>query len=61
MKDIKWVFLIYAIGSAFSMMGIGVAIAESSIIGILISIVFLMVFLGFGFTTKKKWKEAGKL
>ncbi|MGV3466181.1 MAG: YlaF family protein [Heyndrickxia sp.] len=61
MKDIKWIFLLYAICSALSMMGIGVAIGESSIIGILISIVLLMIFLGLGFKTKKKWREEGRL
>ncbi|PKR87144.1 YlaF family protein [Heyndrickxia camelliae] len=61
MKDIKWIFLLYAICAALSMMGIGVAIGESSIIGIVISIVFLMLFLGLGFKTKKKWREEGRL
>jgi len=60
-KDIKWVFLLYAIGAAVMMMGIGVAIGESSIIGILCCIVLLMIILGFGFKTKKKWREEGRL
>jgi len=60
-KEIKWIFLLYAVFAALSMMGIGVAIGESSIIGILVSIVFLMIFLGLGFKTKKKWREEGRL
>ena len=61
MKNIKWIFLLYAIGAAVSMMGIGVAMGEQSIIGILICIVVLVIILGLGFTTKKKWREAGRL
>lgn len=61
MKDIKWVFLLYAIGAAVMMMGIGVAIGERSIIGVFCRIVLLMVILGFGFKTKKRWREEGRL
>ncbi|MBS4172374.1 YlaF family protein [Bacillus sp. FJAT-49736] len=61
MKNVKWIFLIYAIIAAFSMAGIGVAIGEQSILGFLICIVILIFILGIGFKTKKKWREEGKL
>jgi hypothetical protein len=42
-------------------MGIGISIAERSWIGILACIVALVFVMGFGFKTKKKMREAGKL
>jgi hypothetical protein len=60
-KDIKWVFVLYAIGAAVSMLGVGVAIGERSIIGILCCIVLLIIIMGFGFKSKKKWREEGRL
>ena len=35
MKQIKWIFVVYAILAAFSIMGIGVAIGEKSILGVI--------------------------
>ncbi|WML49394.1 YlaF family protein [Neobacillus sp. PS3-34] len=61
MKQIKWVLLVYAILSAFCMMGIGVAIGERSIIGGISCIVLLVLVMGFGFKTKKKMRENGQL
>ncbi|MBT2687874.1 YlaF family protein [Bacillus sp. ISL-47] len=61
MKHIKWPLLAFAIGTAVCMMGIGVAVAERSIFGIIFSIVLLVFVMGFGFKTKKKMREDGLL
>jgi hypothetical protein len=61
MKKIKWVFVVYAILAAMSIMGIGVAIGEKSIIGVIGSILALIVIMGFGFKTKAKFRASGEL
>ena len=61
MKQVKWIFLIYAILSAASIIGIGVAIAEESIIGAVGSIIALILIMGLGFSQKKKMRESGQL
>jgi len=42
-------------------MGIGVAIAEKSVIGIFGAIIALILIMGFGFKTKKRLRENGML
>ncbi|MBY0120851.1 YlaF family protein [Bacillus sp. S/N-304-OC-R1] len=61
MNQIKWPLLAFAIAAALCMMGIGVAIAERSIIGIIGAIVLLIFVMGFGFKTKKNMREKGLL
>lgn len=61
MKQVKWIFLIYAILSAASIIGIGVAIAEKSIIGVVGSIIAVILIMGLGFSQKKKMRESGNL
>jgi hypothetical protein len=61
MKQIKWVFLIYAILSAAAISAIGVFIAEESIAGIICSVLALVVIMGLGFSRKKKLRESGEL
>jgi hypothetical protein len=61
MKQIKWIFLIYAILAAASIMGIGVAIAEKSIIGAFSCIIAVIIIMGFGFNRKRKMREHGEL
>jgi cell division protein FtsW (lipid II flippase) len=61
MKQIKWVFLIYAILSAAVIMGIGIAIAEQSIIGVLSCLVALVIIMGLGFSRKAKMRRKGEL
>lgn len=61
MNQIKWPLLLIAILAAATIMGIGIAIAERSWFGILASIVALVFVMGFGFKTKKKMREAGRL
>ncbi|MGG1678864.1 YlaF family protein [Neobacillus sp. NRS-1170] len=61
MKNIKWPLLIYAILAAASIMGIGVAISEKSLLGIIGCILAVIVIMGLGFSTKKRMRENGKL
>ncbi|MBA4537920.1 YlaF family protein [Bacillus aquiflavi] len=61
MKQIKWVFVLYAVAAAVSIGGIGVAIAERSILGILSCIIAVIVVMGLGFKTKRKMRENGQL
>jgi hypothetical protein len=61
MKQIKWIFVVFAILGAASIMGIGVAIGEKSILGVIGSILALVVVMGFGFKTKAKYKANGEL
>ncbi|MDF2039548.1 YlaF family protein [Bacillus sp. CMF12] len=61
MNKIKWPLLAFAIGAALCMMGIGVAIAERSIIGMIFAIIALIFVMGYGFKTKKKMREDGLL
>jgi arginine exporter protein ArgO len=61
LKQIKWPLFFIALLAAATIMGIGISIAERSWIGILACIVGLVFVMGFGFKTKKKMREAGKL
>jgi FtsH-binding integral membrane protein len=61
MNRVKWPLLIYSILAALSIMGIGVAIAEKSLLGVIGCIAAVIVIMGLGFTTKKKMRERGEL
>jgi hypothetical protein len=61
MKQIKWIFVLYAVLAAVSIMGIGVAIGEKSILGVIGSIIALIIIMGFGFKTKAKLRASGEL
>lgn len=61
MKQIKWIFVMYAVLAAASIMGIGVAISEKSVIGVMGSIVLVVLVMGMGFKTKRKMRESGKI
>ncbi|MED3624375.1 YlaF family protein [Neobacillus thermocopriae] len=61
MSKVKWPLLVYAILVTVCIMGIGVAIAEKSLIGVIISIVVGIIVMGLGFKTKKRLREEGKL
>ncbi|MDT2047491.1 YlaF family protein [Priestia flexa] len=61
MKNIKWVFVLYAMLATFSIMAIGIFIGEGSAIGVIGSLVVLVAIMGFGFTTKKKMREKNQL
>ena len=57
MGNIQWDFLLLATFGAFSIIAIGISIAENSIIGILVSIIILIITMGVGFIRKSKLKN----
>jgi hypothetical protein len=61
MKKIKSLFLLFALVATSCIMGIGISVAEKSIIGIISCILLLILVMGIGFITKKKMKENGFL
>ncbi|MBM7703369.1 YlaF family protein [Metabacillus iocasae] len=61
MKNIKWVFVLYAILATASIMAIGIFVGEGSFFGIIGALLALVVVMGFGFVTKKKMRERGEL
>lgn len=61
LKQIKWPFVGFAILAAASISGIGIAIGERSVFGVLCCVAALVVIMGMGFKTKKKLRENGEL
>jgi hypothetical protein len=61
LKQIKWPLLFFAFGAASCMIGIGIAIGERSVMGVIACIIALVLVMGFGFKKKKKMREAGEL
>lgn len=61
MKQIKWIFVVYSVLAAVSIMGIGIAISEKSLIGALGAIALVVIIMGMGFKTKRKMRESGDL
>ncbi|HEY4551160.1 MAG TPA: YlaF family protein [Bacillus sp. (in: firmicutes)] len=61
MKKIKSLFLLFALVATSCIMGIGISVAERSIIGIISCILLLILVMGIGFITKKKMRENGFL
>ncbi|WP_338753847.1 YlaF family protein [Bacillus sp. FJAT-52991] len=61
MKEFKWIFFLFALAAASCMIGMGIAIGERSISGIIGCTVALFAVMGFGFSTKAKMRRAGKL
>jgi Family of unknown function (DUF5325) len=61
MKNIKWIFVLFAVLAALSIMGFGIAISAKSLVIAILSLIILIVVMGLGFTTKKKYREEGKL
>lgn len=57
----NWLLLLFAFAAVFSIMLIGVFIAEKSAAGIIASIVLVCAVMGGGFTLKKKMREQGLL
>jgi hypothetical protein len=61
MKKIKSLFLLFALVATSCIMGIGISVAERSIIGIISCILLFILVMGIGFITKKKMRENGFL
>lgn len=60
MKNVKWVFVLYALGAVLSMFMIGIAVGVKFLLAIA-AIVSLILIMGNGFKTKKKLREQGLL
>ncbi|MFT4416065.1 YlaF family protein [Fredinandcohnia humi] len=60
MKNLNVLMLLFAIATTFCIMLIGIAIAERSMLGIILSIIAVIIVTGLGFTTKKKMRENGR-
>lgn len=61
MTGIKWNFLFLAVLAAFSIVGMGISLAERSLLGLFICLIVLVSVMGYGFKTKKQLRESGKL
>ncbi|MGD6964891.1 YlaF family protein [Rossellomorea vietnamensis] len=61
MKNIKWVFVLYAVLAAACIMAIGIAVSEKSLSLAALSVIAWAVVMGMGFKTKKKYREEGRL
>ncbi|MGX1264793.1 hypothetical protein RKD55_002597 [Rossellomorea marisflavi] len=61
MGNIKWIFVLFSLLAAVSLMGIAISISLQSILLALGSFVALIVVMGFGFKTKKRYREEGRL
>jgi hypothetical protein len=57
----KWIFIVLAFLAAASMIGIGIAVGERSIFGIVLAIVGLNAVMASGFILKKRMREKGIL
>ncbi|AST92199.1 DUF5325 family protein [Sutcliffiella cohnii] len=57
MKNVQWIFVMYAVLAATALALIGITVAERSTIGIIGSILLLIIVMGFGFRQKKKVRE----
>lgn len=54
MKQIQWKFLIIAILAVLSLIGLGISIGQQNLFNIILSIICFIVFMGIGFTLKRK-------
>lgn len=61
MNGLKWNFLLLAIIAALSIIGMGFSLGAGSLIGMIVCLIILISIMGYGFATKKKYREAGKL
>ncbi|MFB6465750.1 YlaF family protein [Cytobacillus sp. Hz8] len=61
MDKIKLLFLLFAFAGVTCMTGIGIAVAEESVIGVILALLCLVFIMGMGFSMKKKMRESGRL
>ncbi|KQU60512.1 YlaF family protein [Rossellomorea marisflavi] len=61
MGNIKWIFVLFSLLAAISLMGIAISISVQSILLALGSFIALIIVMGFGFKTKKRYREEGRL
>ncbi|WP_223700378.1 DUF5325 family protein [Sutcliffiella deserti] len=53
MKNIQWIFVLFAVLTAASMALIGIAIAERSLLGIVFAVILLIIVMVFAFKKKR--------
>lgn len=61
MKGLKWNFLLLAMLAALSIVGMGFSLGAKSVLGMIIFFILLISIMGYGFATKKRYREANKL
>ncbi|MDX8359941.1 YlaF family protein [Cytobacillus sp. IB215316] len=61
MKKLNLTMLLFAILATICIMSVGIFIAEQNIIGIITASISFVLAMGFGFVTKKKMREQGRL
>jgi hypothetical protein len=61
MKNIQWIFMLFAVLAAFSLGLIGIAIGERNTSGIVFGFVLFAAVMGLGFKTKRKMRGNGQL
>ncbi len=57
----KGIFLLLSLLATLSMAGIGAAVALRNPLLIILAILVLCAVMGYGFATKKKYRDLGKL
>ncbi|WP_044893906.1 DUF5325 family protein [Bacillus alveayuensis] len=61
MNSFQPIFFFFAVLAAACIMGIGIFIAERSLLGIIFSTIALLVTMGVGFMMKKRMREKGEI
>lgn len=61
MKTVNFKMLGFAVATVICFILTGIAVGERSIFGIILSLLGVVFIMGFGFMTKKKLREQGKL
>ncbi|KMJ58484.1 hypothetical protein AB685_11410 [Bacillus sp. LL01] len=61
MRNIKWIFIVYAVLAAVSLGLVGIAIGERNTIGMVLAFILFGAVMGLGFKTKRKMRENGQL
>lgn len=59
MKNIQWIFVLFAVLAASSMALVGIAVAERSPIGIVLAFILLFIVMGIGFKKKRSMGQNG--
>ncbi|GIN74434.1 hypothetical protein J14TS2_49090 [Bacillus sp. J14TS2] len=61
LSRIRWDFLLLAMIAAFSIMGMGICLAENSWLGIALCFIVLCIAMMYGFKKKKKLQKEGNI
>ncbi|MGE7621976.1 DUF5325 family protein [Viridibacillus sp. NPDC096237] len=61
MKNAKVVMAFFALAAVLAMCSIGIAVAFKSVLGIFGAILLVCAIMGYGFKTKRQFREKGLL